>query len=336
MKNTLLNRLSNTVINTVLLLVVLLLAGCGQPILPKFIKESKWSTSYEVHYEYQTEVWDDPDVLSTPRVQFRWARPGLSDYKDMGIWSMRLDGSDIREVVSPELLFSTERGAGRSVWSMPRSPNNRYIAIKLGTQNLIIDLETKQVIELSRGRDWPSFQWLPDSDSLLYNTAKGVKQYHLATGKDDFIEPRFRDDGIWGHWFLLDGGRVITMEGWDGIYTYDFASGELLDKRPGDFDSRRRQKLSADGKYYIKASSRGGSWVSVEEPNTVIQKIPDLGGGGESFAGMTLGQRLYSSYSGKNREGIEVIDGDLAKPSNFIFPNRERTPGNLSFYNTGY
>ena len=104
------NRLSNTVINTVLLLVVLLLAGCSQPIPPKFIKESKWSTSYEVHYEYQTEVWDDPDVLSTPRVQFTWAKPGLSNYKDVGIWSMRLDGSDIREVVSPELLYSTGGG----------------------------------------------------------------------------------------------------------------------------------------------------------------------------------------------------------------------------------
>ena len=322
-------------LNTVLLLVVLLLAGCGQPIPPKFIKESKWSTSYEVHYEYQTEVWNDPDVLSTPRVQFTWARPGLSDYKDIGIWSMRLDGSDIREVVSPELLFSTGGGVIQTNWSMPRSPNNRYIAVKLGKQNLIIDLETKKVIELSRNMDWPSFQWLPDSSSLLYKTPKGgVKQYHLATGKDDFIVPNFRDDGLWGHWFLLDGGRVITTEIYNEIFTYDFASGELLDKRPGNFDSKSEQRLSADGKYYIKTTSRGGSWTSVDEPNIVMQKIPHLEGG--AFAGMTLGQRVFSSYFGKNREGIKVLDGDLVKPSIFIFPNRESTPENISFYNTGY
>jgi len=335
MKNTLINRLLSTVINTVLLLVVLLLAGCGQPIPPKFIKESKWSTSYEVHYEYQTEVWNDPDVLSTPRVQFTWAKPGLSDYKDVGIWSMRLDGSDIREVVSPELLFSTGGGVIQTNWSMPRSPNNRYIAVKLGKQNLIIDLETKKVIELSRNMDWPSFQWLPDSSSLLYKTPKGgVKQYHLATGKDDFIVPNFRDDGLWGHWFLLDGGRVITTEIYNEIFTYDFASGELLDKRPGNFDSKSEQRLSADGKYYIKTTSRGGSWTSVDEPNIVMQKIPHLEGG--AFAGMTLGQRVFSSYFGKNREGIKVLDGDLVKPSIFIFPNRESTPENISFYNTGY
>jgi hypothetical protein len=335
MKNTLMNRWSNRLINTLLLLVVLVLAGCSQPIPPKFIKESKWSTSYEVHYEYQTEEWDDPDVLSTPRVQFTWAKPGLSNYKDVGIWSMRLDGSDIREVVSPELLYSTGGGGVITSSSMPRSPNNRYIAVKLGKQNKIIDLETKNVIALSRSMDWPSFQWLPDSGSLLYNTSKGVKHYHLATGKEGFIEPRFRDDGLWGRWFLLDGGRVITMEIFNEIFTYDFASGELLDKRPGNFDPKDEQRLSADGKYYIKANSRSGSWTSVDEPNSVIQKIPHLRER-YTFAGMTLGQRVFSSYSGKNREGVEVVDGDLVKPSIFIFPNRERAPRNISFYNTGY
>ena len=110
MKNTLMNRLLSSVINIVLLLVVLLLAGCSQPTPPKFISEDKWATDYEVHYEYQTEVWNDPDVLSIPRVQFTWAKPGLSAYNDVGIWSMRLDGSDIREVVSPELLYSTGGG----------------------------------------------------------------------------------------------------------------------------------------------------------------------------------------------------------------------------------
>jgi hypothetical protein len=157
--------MGNNYLNTLLLMALLALSGCDKPILPKFLSEGSRSDFYKVHYEYQTEVWNDPDVLSTPRIQFTWAKPGLGEYyTDEGIWSMRLDGSDIREVVSPEVLFNRPRlNSIKSRSAMPRSPNNRYIAVALGNKNKIIDLETKEVIELSPAKYTPYFQWMPDS-----------------------------------------------------------------------------------------------------------------------------------------------------------------------------
>jgi hypothetical protein len=169
---------------------------------------------------------------------------------------------------------------------------------------------------------------------LLYDTTEGIKQYYLKTGEEEMIETRFRDDGLWQDWFLLKGGSVIAVEIQDVIFTYDFNSGELLDKRPGDFYSIDKQKLSADGKYYFRTDNDNGYWSTVDEPGVVIQKIPNFNKSG--FAGMTLGQRVYSPNAGGSRKGVQVVGGDLARPHVYIFPNRKRTPENLSFYNTGY
>ena len=87
-----------------LTLLIAFISGCSKaPIPATFIEHTTFTNAdwYMVHYELKTEQWNDPEVLSTPRVQFVWAAPDTPE-EDDAIWSMRTDGTDLRQVVSPE------------------------------------------------------------------------------------------------------------------------------------------------------------------------------------------------------------------------------------------
>ncbi|WP_316858009.1 hypothetical protein [uncultured Cohaesibacter sp.] len=74
------------------------------------------------------EIYGDPEIFSTPRLQFAWRAPGL---KSKELWSMRLDGSDLRRVVKAALLYS--KNATAISHDPVRSPDNRYIVLSMFT-----------------------------------------------------------------------------------------------------------------------------------------------------------------------------------------------------------
>jgi hypothetical protein len=99
---------------SLLIFTALLLSACSEDyIQPKLIKSTDEYDRYMVHYEYKTEQWNDPEILSTPRLQFTWEAPDAKHEtgKNLSsIWSMRLDGTDLREVAPLELLDTPRRG----------------------------------------------------------------------------------------------------------------------------------------------------------------------------------------------------------------------------------
>ena len=132
-----------------------------EPAPPKLIKETDEVKFYQLHYKFQEEQWNDPEILSTTRLQFAWVKPGDKE-NETSLWSMRLDGSDLRQVASKELLETPTIGAIDSRFPIVRSPNNRYVAFAVKTcfscsERRILDLETKEVIVAPMGGNEPDF-----------------------------------------------------------------------------------------------------------------------------------------------------------------------------------
>ena len=302
-----------------------------EPVPAELVKETKKAKTYKVHYEFQEEQWNDPEVLSTTRLQFAWVKPG--DKKtDRSLWSMRLDGSDLRQVASIELIDTPTAGALDARFPIVRSPNNRYVAFAVRTcfscsERRILDLETKEVIVAPMGGNEPDFQWMPDSKSIVFN-AEGLMHYNLETRKGEYIRSRFRDDN-WGSWHLIDNGKKIIVSLNKKRYTYDFNSGELLKEQDGMFGSNiHGNYLSYDQKYWIDTTRDGYYWAEFDSPNTHL----DFAGRtlGTCYASLTYRAPIYQGFS----NGIRVVKPKGEKRSLYIFDTEHSVEvGNVTLYN---
>jgi hypothetical protein len=236
-------------------LLGLSLFGCG-PTPPTLDYDEGEFVGYKVHYEFQTEQWNDPDILSTPRLQFVWRHPEQTDNPKRGIWSMRLDGSDLRQVASRELLDQPTPGATRNERLPVRSPNNRYIALSMVSACntcavvRIVDLATQTVKELDTelydGGQY--FQWSADSRYLVFSGRGIILEHDMHTDTTKSIVKRFSKDGDPGDFRLIEGGKKIYFERDKQRYVHDYHTGEFL------YALKRRahgSPMSADEKYYI-------------------------------------------------------------------------------------
>jgi len=170
---------------------------------------------------YNEEIYGDPDIFSEPRLQFVWQAP--DEEKDT-IWSTRLDGSDLRRVLPPDLLFAK----GGVIFRLPmRSPNNRYLAVALdtsevmGTIKMLFDLKEKTVTELGRGAFVPHFQWTSDSKHLYYYNEGGFWKYNVKS-KINYDIPVIYSTGL----YILDDDRFVALQSED--YTVYSKKGEKL------------------------------------------------------------------------------------------------------------
>lgn len=302
-----------------------------EPVPAELVKETKKAKTYKVHYEFQEEQWNDPEVLSTTRLQFAWVKPG--DKKtDRSLWSMRLDGSDLRQVASYQLLDTPTAGALDAGFPIVRSPNNRYVAFAVRTcpncsERRILDLETKEVIVAPMGGNEPDFQWMSDSKSIVFN-AEGLMHYNLETRKGEYIRSRFRDDN-WGSWHLIDNGKKIIVSLNGKRYTYDFNSGELLKEQNGMFGSNiHGNYLSYDQQYWIDTTRDGYYWAEFDSPNTHL----DFAGRalGTCYASLTYRAPIYKGYS----KGMVVNMPKGIKDVLYLLPNPGNArANNITLYN---
>jgi len=218
-----------------LLLIIpclMLIAACSEPIPPKLLKDRDTYRDYEVHYEYQTEQWDDPDILSTPRLQFTWVKPG--DAADqVGVWTMKFDGTDLRELVKPEELMPEHLGKGylRPEVPMVRSPNNRYIpyAVSHAGQydRRIFDLKTREVTVINKTYGVPRFQWFKGSQFLKFSGPNPVMIYDLENKNMSDITLRFTDGYFEEGMSFDNGNQIVDMAGAKATF-YDFDTGKLI------------------------------------------------------------------------------------------------------------
>jgi len=217
-----------------LLAVGLLSSGCSgaNDENPKVDSSSTKAADAEVDdkrlgaADIPDEVYGDLDTFSTPRLQFvvRIKESGLPE-----IWSSRLDGSDVRRVVSAALLSTPKPGA---INHPPvRSPDNRYIVYSTNPEGpiekRIIDLKEKTVEVIATGGGIPSFQWTPDSNNIIFGLVGGeyndLVQYNVTTkklSKKKVIKTS-------GGFYLVPHNKHIISMTYNGFAEYDF-DGELI------------------------------------------------------------------------------------------------------------
>jgi hypothetical protein len=302
-----------------------------EPVPAKFVKESKRFISYQVHYEFQEEQWNDPEVLSTMRLQFIWVKPG--DKSNVSsLWSMRVDGTDLRQVASAELLDTPTAGAIDASFPIVRSPNNRYVAFAVKTcfscsERRILDLETKEVIVAPMGGNNPDFHWMPDSKSIVFN-AEGLMHYNLETRTGKHIRSRFRDDN-WGPWHLIDEGKKIIVSLNNKRYTYDFKSGALLNEQEGEFGSMMfGDHLTYDKKYWIDGRKGDSNWAKFDTPNSYLEKAGKTLG--TCFASLTYRAPIYRGFN----KGLVKVTPQGTKNVLYLLPNPEDgSADNITLYN---
>jgi len=317
----------------ILLLIpfLLVIAGCSEPVPPKFLDEGETYRKYGIHYEYQAEEWNDQDVLSTPRLQFTWVKPG--DEKDqVGVWSMKFDGTDLREVVKPEELMPDHLGKGylRGEVPMVRSPNNRYIpyAVSYGIyyERRIIDLKTREVTVIVSSGGPPGFQWFKGSRFLKFSGPGPLMQYDIETKKMSNIAERFTTGYLEKAQSFDHGNQLVDMNGPHATF-YDYDSGELLNKIDNTHGI-----LTMDNKHWLKWES--GFNVDITPLNDayrVFCRLPEgmsrgnlvgISADGDIFSGRGSikkakcgdDKRITYSLPGEGRIGGLVIYNAFPKP----------------------
>ena len=319
-----------------LTLLIAFISGCSKaPIPATFIEYDSFTNGdwYMVHYELKTEQWNDPEVLSTPRVQFVWAAPDAPE-EDDAIWSMRTDGTDLRQVVSPELFDTPVEGGTNSGMKFQRSPGNRYLAAAMitqghGIQLRIIDLETKEVTVIpASGYGDPHFAWLNDH-ILLLRSKSPLMQYDILTKELVDLEDAFPDVNI-RKYHVYDQGNKIILRDYKGVgYFYDFESKKLLYTKVNI-----GRKLTKDGRYWLGAPTKkikkeGFGKLRIYAFDDIKTEVGAYADAGWNYTESIYGiDEVYDSFS----SGVKVGWIDNRKVRFYQLPG-ERVVGNFSLYN---
>ncbi len=193
---------------------------------------------------YPLEVYGDPKIFDMPRLQFVWKS---SEEEKWGIWSIKVDGTDLRRVLPNGLLYTN----GHSVSATPvRSPDNRYLIVSMFSDGPILkelfDLKTKTVKTIATGGFKPNFQWTPDGKRIIFVLDGWIKEYNLETGK---LTGRNMMRGK-GFYLTKDGKKfyAVTSKGFD-VYSFQ---GKLL--KSVEFTkgiSHLDHTVSLDGKFLL-------------------------------------------------------------------------------------
>ncbi|WP_316858022.1 hypothetical protein [uncultured Cohaesibacter sp.] len=217
------------------------------------------------------EIYGDPEIFSTPRLQFSWRAPGVKSYE---LWSMRLDGSDLRRVVKADLLYSKE--ARNFIHDPVRSPDNRYIVISMGTSRLpekhLIDLKTKTKTIIMSGGLIPHFTWRPDSKSVVFLSDPGMLEYFVETGE----LKQSKSFKSFGQYILKDGRFAVVRE--DGIYYYTpdrrfIKSIKIWDPsmiEEHQYDMGFYHRISWDGRFMVYMLQNVTYFIRLDDPKNPI------------------------------------------------------------------
>ncbi len=215
------------------------------------------------------EDLDDPEFYKTPRLQF--AMQSVKD-ESTSIWSIKLDGSDLRRAIDPKKMFY-ERPGG-FIHTPVRSPNRRYLAYtySMGSvaERKMIDLKTGMVTHLKNGAGKPNFGWSKDSNILFYYRDGDIYRYFLDSKKFEKLPNQFGSHGL----FTLDDGKTLAAVKNYGVafYSYD---GILVNK----FDlgiqeySKTRFTITPDGKYFFITSTEPDKIFELNIPPIVFKEL---------------------------------------------------------------
>jgi len=247
--------------------LILLLFSCDEQTTKQSVKKLNNDALLESILPLKIRQGNDGDekVLSTPRLQFT---AKVNSDKKSTLWSMKLDGSDRRQVANSELIFN-----GKTIVHAPiRSPDNRYVAVSMdgpdGFFRGVLDLKNKTAIHIIKGGGYPFFNWTPDSENLIFYSDAEHYNYHVPT-KNLTKRPIIYSSAL----FLLPNGEEFLAMKNDGFWIHHF-DGTVKKKVKLDVGENRRIKfpiISPDGKIlYFISEGKGpiqSHWVSVNNGN---------------------------------------------------------------------
>jgi Tol biopolymer transport system component len=193
-------------------------------------------------WNYPDEQWDDPQTRKEARLQFVWAAP---DEKSYSIFSIRLDGTDLRRVVGPELLYT---GEAKSLQQTVRSPDRRYLACvgddaQANQLRFLVDLKARSLRTMSKTTSPTELNWTPDSRRVLFYGDEKLWQYEVESGTVAAL-PMIWSSGL----HLVDGGRRFVAVRSGRIELRD-PSGLLLKSIEVPYKTDGDHVVSDDGRY---------------------------------------------------------------------------------------
>jgi len=173
---------------------------------------------------YLLEDLNDPEFYKHERLQFVWQPKGE---KTVSVWTIKLDGSDLRRVIEAEKMLYN--GAARLNSVIKRSPNRRYLAYandgdshQVVDKN-IIDLKTGKIIKLGTDSSGSVFFWSADGKFLFFVMEFKFHRYSIENKKITTLSKRFRVSELTA---LSDGDSVIGHYD-SGIAYYNY-NGKFL------------------------------------------------------------------------------------------------------------
>lgn len=228
-------------------LVVLftMLAGCTQNSIdrtkPEFIEDNE----YQVEISDRREIWNHSNILQEPRLNFVLENSidktkKISHYSqdnEVGIYSLRLDGSDFRTIISPMELRKILGFKMDRIKHIKRSHDNRYLALKDGSYLHVIDLageKAKKITTIQGVKDDP-FYWIKNEPKLLYQGGDNkLIEYHVETKDSQDISPRFRAiTSYYDYEYYGDLNRIIFRN--KKINVHNYKTGGLLERSPREY-----------------------------------------------------------------------------------------------------
>ncbi|MEH6447382.1 MAG: hypothetical protein V7765_01875 [Oleispira sp.] len=239
----------------VIIVIVMLNFNVVRGILEGILNDSRApklleSGEYQIYTsDYTQEQWDHPDFLDEPRLNFTLKRAvdksddsiGYRVESEVGIYSMRLNGTDFRTVLSAsELkeLQGSEWSRSKRIGLMKRSHDNRYIAFTdddAYNQDLfIIDLEEKtseKVGSIKRGQ----FSWMLNENKVVFLDSKyKLSVYDFESKEIIEIGGRFRSTkSIKRFEYYADLNKIIIFNSRANVH--NFRTGGLLERSPKEY-----------------------------------------------------------------------------------------------------
>jgi len=132
-------------------------------------KQSLYEVSPNGEFEIKEEIYGDPDIFDSPRIQFAHSDPEKENCDS--IWSIKTDGTDLRRVLSNTQL--SPEGDAIIMDTPRRSSDNRYICLTLddtsnGFHKVVYDLKTgKRDVIIRHGKS-KGFGWMNDSRTVVF------------------------------------------------------------------------------------------------------------------------------------------------------------------------
>ncbi len=271
-------------------------------------------------FELKREVYGDPEIFDQPRIQFSWQGPNREKPE---IWSVKVDGTDLRLAVDADLLYPNGVDLGMQPgFNTYRSPDNRYILVMLAKYRVrypaihIIDLKerTNTKIKSTDTTYLIRYPWVSDSKSFFYlrTIDDSLSRYYLEDKKIETIKKTYSKS-----FYVQQTEEIINQIGSEDLIRLDFKGDELEIIPLGNNVHREFHYINPNGTNYIFKNYKGTYFVfmnNIKSAEKLSSKgSPMILSGSDSiiFSGYNI-----SSYSLKNKtENIIYEKYDDTKPN---------------------